>query len=101
MINVMCFIYGFYDDSACAAVEHQRHFPGQRILSKDIFSCVHQTMCEIYLLPRVSGQSSWEVVSYMNMQEMVQGSPQLSTCRTACHFSMSHLQVWQTACDED
>jgi hypothetical protein len=36
-----------------------------------------------------------------NILEMVQGSPQLSTCRTASHISVSHTQVWQTVRDED
>jgi hypothetical protein len=37
----------------------------------------------------------------MNMQEMVQGRPQLSTCRTTCHISVLRTQVWQTVRDED
>jgi len=51
---VICFIYGFRDGSACAAIKHQRHFSDRRILSKDILLCVHQTMHDTRSLPSVS-----------------------------------------------
>ena len=95
----MHFVYGFCDDNARAAVdEYQRHFPDRRIPSRGVFSRIHQTMRETGCLPSVTVQSEREVVPLINTREnileIVQRSPQLSTCRTVSHISMSHMQVW-------
>jgi hypothetical protein len=64
----MGFIYGFCDDSACAAVEaqHRWRFPDQRILFRDVLSCFYQTLHETGSLTIVPVQSE--------ILEMFQGS---------------------------
>jgi len=62
---------------------------------------VHETGC----LPSVTVQSERELVPLINTREnileMVQRSPQLSTCRIASRISVSHVQVWQTLHEEN
>lgn len=59
----MLIIYGLCNGNACtAAGQHERCFPNWRILSKDIFSHIHQTMSETGSLPGVPLQSEREVV---------------------------------------
>ena len=63
----MHFVYGFCDGNACAAVdEYRRCFPNQNILSRGVFSHIHQTMCETGCLPSVAVQSEREVVPIIN-----------------------------------
>jgi len=102
----MHFVYGFCSGIKCAAVgEYWRHLPEWRILSKGVFSCVHQTICETDCLPSVCVQSEMEVVPdiniWENILEMVQRSPKLSTLRIASHFGVLHMQVWQILHEKD
>ena len=96
----MHFVYGFCDGSAHAAVEYRRCFPDQRILSRGVFTRIHQTMHETGCLLSVAAQSEREVVRTINTREnileMVQRSPRLSTHRMASHISISRMQVWRT-----
>ena len=76
----MHFLYGFCDGSAHATVdEYHRHFPDRRVLSRGVFSHIHQTMRETGCLPSVAVQSEREVVQLINTREnvleMVQRSP--------------------------
>jgi hypothetical protein len=51
----MHFVYGFCDGNARAAVkEYQRCFPDRRILSRGVFTHIHQTMRETGCLPSVA-----------------------------------------------
>jgi hypothetical protein len=95
----MHFVYGFCSGIKCAAVgEYWRHFREWRILSKGVFSCVHQTIRGTDCLPSVCVQSEMEVVPdinvWQNILEMVQRSPKLSTLRIASRFGVLHMQVW-------
>ena len=93
-------LYGFCNGNAHASVEYHRHFPDWRILSKGVFSRVHQTMHETSCLPSVCVHSQMVVVPDINTREnilvMLQRSPQLSTHRNSSHISMSRMQAWQT-----
>jgi len=63
----MHFVYGFCDGNARAAVDkYQRRFPDQRILSRGVFSRIHQTIREIGCLPSVAVQSEREVIPLTN-----------------------------------
>ena len=84
----MHFVYGFCDGNARAAVEeYQRRFPDRRILSRSVFTRIHQTLRDSGSLPSVSVLSEREVVRMINTREnipqMVQRSPRLSTRRMA------------------
>ena len=68
----MHFVYGFCDGNACAAVdEYQRRFPDQRIPSRGVFSCIHQTMRETGCLPSVAVQSEREVIRTFSTRENI------------------------------
>ena len=59
----MHFVYGFCVGNARAAVEeYQRRFPDQRILSRRVFTRIHQSLRDTGSLPSVSVQSEREVV---------------------------------------
>ena len=59
----MHFVYGFCDGNAHAAVEeYQRCFPDRRIPSQNVFTRIHQTLCDTGSLLSVSVQSEREVV---------------------------------------
>jgi len=60
-------MYGFCNGNAHASVEYHRHFPDWRILSKGVFSYVHQTMHETGCLPSVCVHSEMEVVPDINI----------------------------------
>ena len=63
----MHFVYGFCDGNARAAVdEYQRHFPDRRILSRGVFSRIHQTMRETGCRLSVAVQFEREVVPSIN-----------------------------------
>jgi len=98
-------MYGFCNGNAHASVEYHRHFPEWRILSKGVFSCIHQTMHETGCLPSVCVHSEMEVVPDINRREnileMPQRSPQLSTYRNSSHIGMSCMQAWQTLHKDD
>ena len=56
-------VYGFCNGNARVAVdEYHRRFPDRRILSRGVFSHIHQTMRETGCLPSVAVQSEREVV---------------------------------------
>jgi len=102
----MHFAYGFCDGNARAAVdEYQRRFPDRRIPSRGVFSRIHQTMRETGCLPSVVVQSEREVVPLINTRvnilEMVQRSPRLSTRRMASRLVVSRMQVWRTLHEKD
>ena len=102
----MNFVYEFCDGNARATVnEYHRHFPDQKIPSRGVFSCIHQTMRETGCLPCVAVQCEREVVPLINTQEnileMVQRSPRLSTRRIASHIGVSRMQVWRTLHEEN
>ena len=101
----MHFVYGFCDGNARAVVEYRRPFPDRKIPSRGVFSRIHQTMRETGFLPSVAVQSEREVVPMINTREnileMVQRSPQLSTCRIASRISVSRMQVWQNLHEEN
>ena len=99
-------VYGFCNDNARVAVdEYHRRFPDRRILSRGVFSHIHQTMRETGCLPSVAAQSEREVVPLINTREnileMVQRSPRLSTHRIASRISVSRTQVWRTLYEEN
>jgi hypothetical protein len=62
-------------------------------------------MSETCSLTSVSVQSLWDVAPYINKREnileMIQGSPQLYTCRSACCINALHMQVCQTVGEAD
>jgi len=61
----MHFVYGFCDGNARAAVqEYQRRFPDRRILSRSVFTRIHQTLRDTGFLLSVSLQSKREVVTH-------------------------------------
>ena len=63
----MHFVFGFCDGNACAAVdEYRRCFPDQKIPSKGVFSCIHQTMRETGCFPSSAVQSEREEVPMIN-----------------------------------
>ena len=62
----MHFVYGFCNGDAHAAVEYQWRFPDIRILSRGVFSCIHQIMRETGCLPSGTVQSEREVVPLIN-----------------------------------
>jgi len=62
----MHFVYGFCSGNAHAALEYQRRFLDQRILSRGVFSHIHQTVRETGCLPSVTVQSDREVVPLIN-----------------------------------
>jgi len=102
----MHFVYGFCDGNARAAVEeYQRRFPNRRILSRSVFTRIHQSLRDTRSLPSVSVQSEREVVQTINTQEnilqMVQRSPRLFTRRMASRISVSRMQVWRTLHEGD
>ena len=91
----MHFVYGFCDGNARAAVdEYQRRFPDRRILSRGVFSRIHQIMRDTVCLPSVAVQSEREVVPVINTREnileFVQRSPHLSTRRMAYHRASAY-----------
>jgi len=98
-------MYGYCNGNANASVEYHRHFPEWRILSKGVFSCVHQTMHETGCLPSVCVHSEMKVVPDINIGEnileMPQRSPQLSTYRNSSHIVVSCMQAWQTLHKDD
>ena len=56
-------VYAFCDGNARAAVEgYQRRFPDRRILSRSVFTRIHQTLRDTGSLPSVAVQSEREVV---------------------------------------
>jgi hypothetical protein len=102
----MHFVYGFCDGNARAAVEeYQRHFPDRRILSRSVFTRIHQTLHDTGSLLSVSVQSEREVVQTINTREnilqIVQRSPRLSIRRMASRIGVSRMQVWRTLHEED
>jgi hypothetical protein len=102
----MHFVYGFCDGNARAAVdEYRRRFPDRRILSRGVFSRIHQTMRETGCLPSVTVQSEREVVPLINTREnileMAQSSPRLSTRRIASRIGVSRMEVWRTLHEEN
>ena len=102
----MHFVYGFCDGNARAAVEeYQRRFPNRRILSRSVFSQIHQILRDTGSLPSVAVQSEREVVRTINTREnilqMVQRIACLSTRRMASRISVSRMQVWQTLHEEN
>lgn len=98
-------MYGFCNGNAHASVEYHKHFPDWRIVSKGVFSYVHQTMHETGCLPSVSVHSEMEVVPNINIRknilEMLQRSPQLSTHRNSSQIGVSRMQAWQTLQKDD
>jgi len=102
----MHFVYGFCDGNARAAVQEcQRRFPDRRILSRSVFTRIHQTLHDTGSLPSVSLHSEREVVRTINTRDnilqMFQRSPRLSTCRMALRIGVSCKQVWRTLHEED
>ena len=102
----MHFVYGFCDGNAHAAVDKcHRHFPDRRILSRGVFSRIHQAMREIGCLPNFAVHSEREVVPLINTREnileMFQRSPRLSTRRITSRIGMSCMQVWWTLHEEN
>jgi len=102
----MHFVYGFCNDNARAAVEeYQRRFPDRRIPSRDVFTRIHQTMCDTGCLRSIAVQSEREVVRTIytreSILEMVQRSQRLSTRRMASRIGVSRTQVWRTLHEED
>ena len=96
----MRFVYGFCDGNTRAAVEeYQRRFPDPRILSRSVFTRIHQTLRDTGSFPSVSVQSEREVVRKINTREnileMFQRSPRLSTHRMTSRISVSRMQVWR------
>ena len=68
----MHFVYGFCDDNANVVVEeYRRRYPERRILSRGVFTRIHQTMCETGCLPSVAVQSEREVVRTINTRENI------------------------------
>ena len=60
-------VHGFCDGNARAAVdEYQSCFPDRIILSRGVFSHIHQTMRETGCLPSVAVQPEREVVPLIN-----------------------------------
>jgi hypothetical protein len=76
--------------------EYQRRFPDRRILSRGVFSRIHQTMRETGCLPSVAVQSEREVVPLINARQNI-----LFTCRIASRSGMSHMQVSRTLYEEN
>ena len=102
----MHFVYGFCDGNAHAAVEeYQRRFPDRMILSRSVFTRIHQTLRDTGSLLSVAVQSEREVIRTINTREnilqMVQRIACLSTRRMASRISVSRMQVWQTLHEED
>jgi hypothetical protein len=76
----MHFVYGFGNYNALAAVEeYLRRFPDRRILSRRVFTCIHQTLRDTGCFPSAAVCSEREVVGTINTREnileMVQRSP--------------------------
>ena len=68
----MHFVCGFCGGNARAAVdEYQRRFPDLRILSRGVFSGIHQTLRETGCLLSVAVHSEREVVPLINTRENV------------------------------
>ena len=65
----MHFVLGFCDGNARAAVEeYQSRFPDRRILSRNIFTRIYQTLRDTGSLPSVAVRSEREVVRNLTQE---------------------------------